>query len=442
MKHLFAVWLIAPALAAQPAVFEPLDGPPGNGAAFAAGISPDGSIVAGWYSVNGQEQACIWTDGVRTDGPDEMRRASGVADGQVVGYRLQQPGPGYPIALAWSAPSDSARTVGLLPGGLSSDARSVARMAGMTVVVGLAASNTAAQAFRWTDPGDGSDPTMEQMPHLPGGSFLASEAYAVSADGLVAVGRSQGANGWEAVRWVGTSATGLGDLPGGTFYSHAYGTSADGAVIVGLSDAGTTQAFRWTQPTGMVPIGAGRPQSLAYAVSGDGQVVGGAADFGTGQTEAAVWLDGQTPQRLSQVLQSAGVSTAGWALTSVQAVSADGRWVAGMGFSPAGLQQGWRALLPSGTVASDPSAAATDLVLRIAPTPSRGAVHFVADGVPDAGARLDVVDALGRVVWQPPGPVSDARRATLPAGRLPAGLYLARLSVGDRTVTRSFVLTR
>ena len=46
--------------------------------------------------------------------------------------------------------------------------------------------------------------------------------------------------------------TGLGDLPGGSFYSQAKGVSADGAVVVGYSEhASSTEAFRWTSADGM-----------------------------------------------------------------------------------------------------------------------------------------------------------------------------------------------
>jgi probable HAF family extracellular repeat protein len=68
---------------------------------------------------------------------------------------------------------------------------------------------------------------------LPGGSFY-SRAYSVSSDGSVVVGSSESASGWEAFRWTsGSGMSGLGDLPGGCFGSWAYGVSSDGSVIVG-----------------------------------------------------------------------------------------------------------------------------------------------------------------------------------------------------------------
>lgn len=72
---------------------------------------------------------------------------------------------------------------------------------------------------------------------------------------------------------------GLGDLPGGAFFSQPRGISADGTTVVGLSatEAGS-QAFRWTRVGGMQGLGylpAASPWSEASAVSGDGSVVVG-----------------------------------------------------------------------------------------------------------------------------------------------------------------------
>jgi probable HAF family extracellular repeat protein len=79
-----------------------------------------------------------------------------------------------------------------------------------------------------------SGASFQSLGYLPGGTFLSSSAYAVSADGTTVVGTSQSSNGLEAFRWTARSGMiGLGDLPGGGFRSVAYGVSADGSVIVG-----------------------------------------------------------------------------------------------------------------------------------------------------------------------------------------------------------------
>jgi probable HAF family extracellular repeat protein len=86
---------------------------------------------------------------------------------------------------------------------------------------------------------------------LPGGSFY-SKAYGVSANGSVVVGGATSASGAEAFRWTsGGGMVGLGDLPGGNFMSSAFDVSADGSVVVGHSNSASGyEAFRWTSGGG------------------------------------------------------------------------------------------------------------------------------------------------------------------------------------------------
>ena len=122
---------------------------------------------------------------------------------------------------------------------------------------------------------------------LPGGDNM-SEAWAVSADGLVVVGRSSTeTDQFEAVKWTVSGLESLGDLPGGPTRSLAKGVSADGSVIVGWGvsnnnqEEGSTEAFRWTEATGMVGLGDlpdGEFDSDAWSVSADGSVVVGEAN--------------------------------------------------------------------------------------------------------------------------------------------------------------------
>ncbi|MCP9472622.1 MAG: hypothetical protein NNA30_07820, partial [Nitrospira sp.] len=61
--------------------------------------------------------------------------------------------------------------------------------------------------------------------HLPGG--VDNVPYGVSADGAVVVGRSGSTLGHQAFRWTkATGMVGIGDLPGGDFFSEAAGVSA------------------------------------------------------------------------------------------------------------------------------------------------------------------------------------------------------------------------
>lgn len=192
-------------------------------AAWATGVSGDGSVVVG-NTVDGR--AFRWT------------QAEGVAD------------PGLDLG-------------GGLVYGVSADG---------SVIVGYACSSTACEPFRWTDAGG-----MESLGLLPGN--LGGSAWATSADGSVVVGGSGGgAVASQAFRWTQQDGmVGLG-LLGGAGQTIAFGTSADGSVVVGGSPA-----FRWTQSDGMVALpllsnGLPPGNGSASAVSGDGSIVVGGRD--------------------------------------------------------------------------------------------------------------------------------------------------------------------
>ncbi|HUT10856.1 MAG TPA: PEP-CTERM sorting domain-containing protein [Thermoguttaceae bacterium] len=104
----------------------------------------------------------------------------------------------------------------------------------------------------------------------------ASVAYGLSGDGRVAVGFSRHAEGWEAFRWTARDGmVGLGELPGGIFYSEASDVSYDGSVIVGISaDGEGYQAVRWTTDGDTIHAEVLCPGQTG-AVSDDGTVVTG-----------------------------------------------------------------------------------------------------------------------------------------------------------------------
>lgn len=163
---------------------------------------------------------------------------------------------------------------------------------------------------------------------LPGGDFF-SVATAVSADGRVVVGYAKSTSGIEAFRWTATDGmVSLGDLPGGTVSSFANAVSADGSVVVGYGRSSSgNEAFRWTQATGMVGLGdlpGGSFGSAAWGVSADGQVIVG---FGCSvlsgtREEAFRWtaIDGMVGLG---VLSGSNYSSRAWA------VSADGSVIVG-----------------------------------------------------------------------------------------------------------------
>jgi probable HAF family extracellular repeat protein len=188
---------------------------------------------------------------------------------------------------------------------------------------------------------------------LPGGTFFSS-AQGVSADGLVVVGASTGTSTEDAFRW--TQAGGmvaLGFLPGDN-RSIATATSADGAVVVGSSrnPNGLWQSFRWTSATGMFGIGV---DTQAHDVSGDGMTIVGRA-FTVPGNEAYLWTNALGLVDLRMHLIGLGVTgLTGWQLREALAVSQDGNAIVGFGTNPAGQTEAWIAYLSppaAGTIGS------------------------------------------------------------------------------------------
>lgn len=97
--------------------------------------------------------------------------------------------------------------------------------------------------------------------------------------------------------------TGLGDLPGGSFFSEARGVSADGSVVAGesYSSASEREAFVWEAQNGM--------------------------------------------RSVRDVLANCAVFPVGWQMQTANDISPDGRHLAGDGVDPSGIVDGWVASL-------------------------------------------------------------------------------------------------
>jgi probable HAF family extracellular repeat protein len=165
---------------------------------------------------------------------------------------------------------------------------------------------------------------------------------------------------------------GLGDLPGGEFYSTAAAISADGSVVTGYSASGVNaggsrayQAFRWTASGGMVALGdlpGGPVESFGFAASADGSVIAGSSAY------ASTDLGGGIHQAVRYT--STGIVALGLPAATVYSygngISADGsvivgtaggigafRWTAGGGAVSLGT-------LPDGMVYSQAKAVTPD----------------------------------------------------------------------------------
>lgn len=321
----------------------------------ALAISKDGHVTAGYNYSGVDRQAVRWEDGQILGlgdlyGEEYRSTANGVSfDGTVVVGQATAYFDGHHSFQAFRWENGTMIGLGSLgsSGGTGLPASHAYGVSGDgSVVVGYSTSppGESAEAFRW------ENGTMVGLGDLPGGPFY-SGASAVSSDGLVIVGEGKSDSGREAFRWQDGTMVGLGDLPGGDFSSHAYGVNADGTVIVGVgySTAGR-RPFRW-QDGIMLDLGdvlGGPFECIAYDVSGDGAVVVGAGNSNGGSPHTSfIWDSTHGMRNLYDVLVDEYVlNLDGWTLYGAQGISADGQTIAGNGLNPNGQREAWIAHIP------------------------------------------------------------------------------------------------
>jgi probable HAF family extracellular repeat protein len=254
---------------------------------------------------------------------------------------------------------------------------------------------------------------------LPGGGFL-SECYAATADGRLVVGGSiVGGSGFNQIydAFALDSETGMRQAflaPAGS--AKAYAVSADGSVIVGASDHGSfselgVQAFVWT-PSGAVEIGdlpggaSGVPRGYARGVSADGRWVVGIGESPSG-TEA--WrYDTHTGQ-----FQGLGDLPGGTFASYAYAVSGDGSTIVGQSYAADGNQQAFRWSQGTGMVAMGylPYSAGT--------TPASSAEAASFDGSVIVGwSRSSAAGNNGQEAYR-----WTAQTGMQPLGDLPGGAF-------------------
>ncbi len=191
---------------------------------------------------------------------------------------------------------------------------------------------------------------------LPGGDFY-SQAMDISADGTVVVGQScssDQAPTREAFRWSqSTGMVGLGWIPSSNLYgSYAAGVSSDGAIVVGTSWGGMDwHSFRWSATDGIVDLGRlpnvsfSSVGSSASAVSADGSVIVGSEHLGGSGAN-------HIPFRWTESEGKVGVPWFGNELGRANDVSAAGRvMVGGAGIINVGIILAVRWVEDTGTIA-------------------------------------------------------------------------------------------
>ncbi len=324
----------------------------GSFSSEAYGVSADGSVVVGRSESASGTEAFRWENGVMQGlgylgGVDFFSDARGVSgDGSVVvGQSLLS---SHYSTFYWTE-QGGMQSLGDTP---TMSYRSVAHDASYNgaVIVGRKGAASGSEAFRWTESGG-----IQGLGDLPGGDFY-SYACSVSDNGDIVVGYSHSGltsspSYDEAFRWTeAVGMQGLGDLPGGDFYSIGLGISADGETIVGHSESTSGwEAFRWTESSEMEGLGdlsGGDFRSWANDTSGNGAIIVGVGNSAIGE-EAFIWDAENGMQNLQDVLvNDYGLNLTGWTLNRAYGISDNGLSVAGYGTNPDGYTEAWIATFP------------------------------------------------------------------------------------------------
>src|SRR5688572_12905844 len=137
---------------------------------------------------------------------------------------------------------------------------------------------------------------------------------------------------------VPPSFTGVGDLSGGASSSVAFAISSDGQVVIGESDgANGTEAFRWTAGGGITGLGFVSmvdPASSAHAISSNGAVIVGSSNDSSGVRRAFRWTSGVFTLLNNQSCSSCDPFTEGLGISGDGLVAVGSSVARGLGGSP------------------------------------------------------------------------------------------------------------
>lgn len=309
----------------------------------ATDVSADGLVLVGtgWGSSFNNYEAFRWTAATgmvglgRLPGHNVDSRAVAVSrDGAtVVGVSRHQPVVGGDIEYVPYRWTEATGLVALSLGEPGEASSAWVNGANAVTDGGVVVGNARWRPVRWL-----ADGTRQALSDLNGfGS-------GVSADGSVAVGEvvlgydGAGIGIVRAFRW--TEAGGLVLLKDGVgqeVQSNAYDVSDDGTVVVGqchISVATGPQACRWTEETGLVGLGRlpGHALSVAQAVSGDGRLVAGQSctpSNGGAPCWGFIWTKEGGLVHLGKLLAVGGAVLGEHHVGRVLGASADGRVLAG-----------------------------------------------------------------------------------------------------------------
>ena len=190
------------------------------------------------------------------------------------------------------------------------------------------------------------------------GNDYESEAFGISGDGTVVVGKAKNTdpnNATKSVKeafiWESGVMTGLGFLQDNTakVESEAKAASYDGSTVVGNSKVddpndptkSVKEAFIWQDGVmtglGFLADAAGPFESKATGVSADGSVVVGESKVAGGK-EAFVWTAESNEMRsLREIIEEdLGIDLTGWTLNKPPVISADGETMFALATNPDG----------------------------------------------------------------------------------------------------------
>lgn len=342
--------------------FHPLPGQ-GSGTEYQSrltGLSADGMVATGYISNGGFQQAVVWIDGQMELLPGAASRSvpedlSG--DGRVIVGSSYIGSTFYPTVWERVDGAYQRYFVSDLPGGGTfGKIYAVSRDGSRAVGVGRSIP-ARAQGTYW-ELSNGPGAPAHGLGYLQPWNIQWSEAYAVSADGSVVVGTGRNNEGYLGLSTrIGEVAPEPG-VYGIDASSEIWGVSADGRYMLGAcrspgAPATDTEPTIWTDGVPeILPLIPGLNYTggaYAGSITDDGSIILGSA-YIDGASVRMMWVNKQ-PRLFSEFLEDLAIIPEGW--TSVRgSISPDGRFLAGNGINPAGLQQAFVAVIPApGTAA-------------------------------------------------------------------------------------------
>jgi probable HAF family extracellular repeat protein len=301
---------------------------PNDGTSFAfaeaTGISGAGFVIAGYDESNfATSKAVVFESGTRyvLSSGGLAAYARGISrDGTTV---VGQSGT---TAAIWTGTWSTGGTRASLPGVFNtSTAKGTDVNGDGTVIAGNEKDgNTYQRSVLWTKSGGVYS---AQLLGGLGGDY--EEPTGISSDGQVVVGFCLNPSSeYRAFRWTQAGGTqDLGNLPGALAgaEAEAYGVNSDGSIVVGLADnsSGNRSAFRWTAASGMVDLNQWLPTQgvdltgwtleRALAINDDGSVMAGQGQF-NGAPAGWVVNVAAVPEPSTWAMGAAGLVCGGWQL--------------------------------------------------------------------------------------------------------------------------------